>query len=167
MFLGRLVDIGAELFAITCTVVHAQAVVDDMPDRRPDVMAVSDLFCRQARRRVTGLFGDLWSNDEDQGYRLARQVLDGQHEWLEKGMVDRSKHRRRLGRSREPTPKRTPVTDVTTTIDDLPVVPCRQDRRTAPEWSGWIEASQKHIVVESDGVPKAACAAQAVYRLHR
>jgi alkylation response protein AidB-like acyl-CoA dehydrogenase len=88
MFLGRLVDIGAELFAITCTVVHAQAVVDDMPDRRPDVMAVSDLFCRQARRRVTGLFADLWSNDEDQGYRLARQVLDGQHEWLEEGMVD-------------------------------------------------------------------------------
>ena len=88
MFLGRLVDIGAELFGITCTVVHAQAVVDDMPDRRPDVMAVSDLFCRQARRRVSGLFGDLWSNEEDQGYRLARQVLDGQHEWLEKGMVD-------------------------------------------------------------------------------
>jgi len=51
-------------------------------------MEVSDLFCRQARRRVTELFGDLWSNDEDQGYRLARQVLDGQHEWLEEGMVD-------------------------------------------------------------------------------
>ena len=33
--------------------------------------------------------------------------------------------------------------------------------------SGWIEASQEHIVVEVDGAPKAACAAQAVYRLYR
>ncbi len=29
--------------------------------------------------------------------------------------------------------------------------------------SGWIEVSQEHIVVEVDGAPKAACAAQAVY----
>jgi len=29
--------------------------------------------------------------------------------------------------------------------------------------SGWIEASQEHIVVEVDGAPKAACTAQAVY----
>jgi N6-adenosine-specific RNA methylase IME4 len=33
--------------------------------------------------------------------------------------------------------------------------------------SGWIEVSQEHIVVEVDGAPKAACAAQAVYRLYR
>ena len=87
-FLGRLVDIGAELFAITCTVVHAQALKDEQPDTREEVLAVADLFCRQARRRATGLFRDLWSNDDDQGYRLARQILDGQHLWLEQGMVD-------------------------------------------------------------------------------
>jgi alkylation response protein AidB-like acyl-CoA dehydrogenase len=88
MFLGRLVDIGAELFAITCAVVHARALLDEKPESSEEILAVADLFCRQASRRATGLFHDLWSNDEDQGYRLARQVLDGRHLWLEQGMVD-------------------------------------------------------------------------------
>ena len=174
MFLGRLVDIGAELFAITCTVVHAQAVVDDMPDRRPDVMAVSDHFCRQARRRVTGLFGDLWSNDEDQGYRLARQVLDGQHEWLEKGMVDPLEAQEATGVDHD---ERTPGTDATMTIDDLadrcpcrsmtlPIIPCRQDRRTAR--SERVDRGEPGAH-RGGGRRRAkdACAAQAVYRLYR
>ncbi|MEJ2049420.1 MAG: hypothetical protein P8Y60_06185, partial [Calditrichota bacterium] len=32
-------------------------------------------------------FKDLWSNDDERKYKLARQVLDGQFRWLEEGSV--------------------------------------------------------------------------------
>ena len=36
------------------------------------------------------LFDALWSNDDDRGYRVARQVLDGEHTWVEEGVLDPS-----------------------------------------------------------------------------
>lgn len=87
-FLGHLVDIGSELFAITCAVVHARALAERDPERRAEVIEVADLFCRQARRRTTRLFHELWNSDEAENYRFARRVLDGQHRWLEAGVFD-------------------------------------------------------------------------------
>ncbi|HEX4575221.1 MAG TPA: hypothetical protein VH158_08820, partial [Gemmatimonadales bacterium] len=49
---------------------------------------VADLFCRQARARIRGKFQALWRNDDTRTYRLAQQVLQGEHRWLERGMVD-------------------------------------------------------------------------------
>lgn len=84
--LARLVDIGAELLAISAACSRAAAMVKKDPSNRgPEELA--DLFCRQARRRIKALFKAVWSNDDTRGYAVARQVLDGQHAWLEEGMV--------------------------------------------------------------------------------
>ncbi|MBC7272190.1 MAG: acyl-CoA dehydrogenase family protein, partial [Streptomyces sp.] len=53
-FLGRIVDIGAELFAISAACVRAQQ------DQNPNAAALADAFAKQARIRVDELFEKLW-----------------------------------------------------------------------------------------------------------
>ena len=84
--LGRLVDIGAEILAISAACSRAAAMVKQDPSNRgPEELA--DLFSRQARRRVARLFREVWRNDDTRAYQTARAVLDGTHAWLEQGMV--------------------------------------------------------------------------------
>lgn len=83
-FLFRLVDIGAELFAMTATISRADKL---SKSGTPDAIKLADAFCRSARRQVKRYFKDLWSNDDERKYKLARQVLDGQFRWLEEGSV--------------------------------------------------------------------------------
>jgi alkylation response protein AidB-like acyl-CoA dehydrogenase len=87
-FLGRIVDIGAELFAISAAVVYAQTVAAEQPERADSARELADLFCAQARRRCDALFHALWANDDDQGYAIAQGVLAGRHRWLEEGVAD-------------------------------------------------------------------------------
>jgi hypothetical protein len=86
--LGRIVDIGAELFAISAAVVYAQTIASEQPARADSAFELADLFCRQARSRADGLFSELFSNEDDANYKLAQQVLEGRHEWIEEGIVD-------------------------------------------------------------------------------
>ena len=73
-FLGRLVDIGAELFAISAAVVRARMLDED---GEPAATELADLFCRQARRRVDASFAALWRNDDVRNYTAAQRVLAG------------------------------------------------------------------------------------------
>jgi alkylation response protein AidB-like acyl-CoA dehydrogenase len=89
-FLGRIVDIGAELFAIASACTYARTIAAEQPERAESAAALADLFCTQARRRVDGLFRALWLNDDDDGYRAALEILDGRHTWIEEGVLDPS-----------------------------------------------------------------------------
>ncbi|MGY1985720.1 acyl-CoA dehydrogenase family protein [Blastococcus sp. SYSU DS0669] len=86
--LGRIVDIGAELYAIACACVYASTIGRERPDRRDEAMELADLFCGQARRRVDRLFADLWANDDHAQYRAAQKVLSGRYAWFEEGVLD-------------------------------------------------------------------------------
>ena len=84
--LGRLVEIGAELLAITAACSRAQAMVTRDPANRGPV-ELADLFSRQARRRVEDRFAAVFDNDDLAAYAVAQQVLRNEHTWLEQGMV--------------------------------------------------------------------------------
>jgi alkylation response protein AidB-like acyl-CoA dehydrogenase len=84
-FLGRIVDIGAELFAMTAACVRAQR---DRADG--SAVELADAFCRQARVRADQLFDELWRNCDDSDRALAHNVLDGRYTWLEEGILDPS-----------------------------------------------------------------------------
>ena len=86
--LGRIVDIGAELFAISSAVVYAQTIRDEQPERATEAAELADLFAQQAERRVRGLFSALWSNEDTANYKLAQGVLDGRYTFLEEGIAD-------------------------------------------------------------------------------
>jgi alkylation response protein AidB-like acyl-CoA dehydrogenase len=87
-FLGRIVDIGAELFAISSTVVYADTVGREQPERKEEAIELAQLFCSMARRRADALFHELWANDDDSRYRAAQHVLEGRYAWLEEGVLD-------------------------------------------------------------------------------
>jgi alkylation response protein AidB-like acyl-CoA dehydrogenase len=89
-FLGRLVDIGAELFAMAAAAAYADTIGREHPDRRTEAQELAELFCTQAKRRVETLFGELWSNDDDANRAAAARVLDGRYRWLEEGIIDPS-----------------------------------------------------------------------------
>jgi alkylation response protein AidB-like acyl-CoA dehydrogenase len=80
-FLGRLVNIGAELFAMAAACGRARAE-GDAAGRE-----LADLFCRQARLRVEGYFDTLWHNTDSLDVAAARRVLDGRYVFLEEGVV--------------------------------------------------------------------------------
>src|SRR4051794_23667722 len=89
-FLGRIVDIGAELFAISAAVVYADTIARRQPERAQAARELAALFCAQAKRRADGLFHDLWSNDDDAGYKAAMGLLDGRYAFIEEGVLDPS-----------------------------------------------------------------------------
>ena len=86
--LGRIVDIGAELFAISSAVVYADTIAKKHPERRDEVFELADLFAKQARRRAGDLFRGVWQNDDDANYTLAKKVLEGRYTFIEQGLVD-------------------------------------------------------------------------------
>src|SRR5215207_761206 len=86
--LGRIVDIGAELYAIACACVYADTIGREQPNRRQEVMELADLFCGQARRRADRLFAELWANDDHAQYEVAQQVLAGRYAWFEEDVLD-------------------------------------------------------------------------------
>jgi alkylation response protein AidB-like acyl-CoA dehydrogenase len=91
-FLGRIVDIGAELYAMSAACVRAQMDRADGAgtDRGAVAFELADLFCKQARQRAEEMFGQLWSNTDSADSAAARRVLAGRYTWLEEGIIDPS-----------------------------------------------------------------------------
>jgi alkylation response protein AidB-like acyl-CoA dehydrogenase len=84
MVLFRAVDIGAELFAMSAACSRAL-----MLSRRgqSEALTVADAFCRAARERIEERFATLFGRNDPALYRLAQEVLRGEHRWLERGIV--------------------------------------------------------------------------------
>jgi hypothetical protein len=87
-FLGRIVDIGAELYAMSAACVRAKMLVESGRDEGVGAVELADLFCQGARRRVDRHLHDLWRNDDDANYQAAQKVLDGRYAWAEDGILD-------------------------------------------------------------------------------
>jgi alkylation response protein AidB-like acyl-CoA dehydrogenase len=89
-FLGRMVDIGAELFAMSVVCVRAVKDAEEDPPRAQSAYELADVFCRQARVRIEELFDRLWRNTDAIDVRLAKRLLNGQYAWAEEGVLDPS-----------------------------------------------------------------------------
>ena len=98
--LGRIVEIGADLLVMVCTIVRAHSLVGENPSDRcsarrsaakrmeaPHVLA--DLFCRQARGRIANRFRRLFRNNDAATYKVAQQAMDGTFAWVEEGLIER------------------------------------------------------------------------------
>jgi len=80
--LGRIVDIGAELYAISAAITYASTLNTD------EARELADLFAHQARRRADRLFHELWANDDADQYKAAQKVLEGRYTWFEADVLD-------------------------------------------------------------------------------
>jgi alkylation response protein AidB-like acyl-CoA dehydrogenase len=94
MVLFRAVDIGAELYAMSAACVRAQMLARAGNE---EASVLADAFCRGARMRIADSFRNLYGKHDSALNRVARQVLEGRHSWLERGIVGApgGEHRRR------------------------------------------------------------------------
>ncbi|BBU21386.1 acyl-CoA dehydrogenase family protein [Mycobacterium xenopi] len=89
-FLGRIVDIGAELFAMSAACVRAEAQRVADPVQGEQAYELADTFCQQATLRAEALFDALWTNTDSTDVAVASDVLEGRYVWLEEGILDQS-----------------------------------------------------------------------------
>ncbi|MCA2243126.1 MULTISPECIES: acyl-CoA dehydrogenase family protein [Mycobacterium] len=89
-FLGRVVDIGAELFAMSAACVHAESQRAADPVVGQQAYELAETFCAQATLRVETLFHALWDNTDGSDVQLTRNLLQGRYSWLEAGIIDQS-----------------------------------------------------------------------------
>jgi hypothetical protein len=75
-------EIGAELFAMSASVVRARMLGTD------EAIELADLFCRNARLRVEQLFHGLSHHEDDHNYRAAQRALEGRYRFMEQGILD-------------------------------------------------------------------------------
>jgi hypothetical protein len=69
---------------------------------RPEAVTLADVFCVEARERIKLHFDQLFGPNDPTLYKLAMEVLRGEHAWLEQGIVssvqlDRAKSRGAAG----------------------------------------------------------------------
>ena len=86
VLLGRIADIGSDLFALSATCVYAQWRLRE-GEVEAKVLALVDDFALQARARIEANFRGVHDNSDQSGYDLAQQIVAGEHEWLEQGII--------------------------------------------------------------------------------
>jgi hypothetical protein len=81
LLLGRFVDIGTELFAITATCLRAERLMqsETTDAHGKELLHLADYFCRASRLRIEDTFRAVRRNADREGYRLAQEVLAGSH----------------------------------------------------------------------------------------
>lgn len=89
-FLGRVVDIGAELFAMAACCSRAEMILRTTPEHAASAYELAEAYCEQARVRIDEYFDQLWRNTDDGDHILSRKVLAGDYTWLEAGVLDQS-----------------------------------------------------------------------------
>ncbi len=87
-FLFRAVDVALEIFVLTCSVVRARHLADADASNAASAIQLADLAARRARRRIDTLLREMWRNDDAAAYGVGRSLLDGEHRWLERGVID-------------------------------------------------------------------------------
>lgn len=78
--LARIVDVGAELFAMAASATRAQYLIEQGKPEK-EVLALFNHFCAGARVRIADNFRGIKSNHDSQGYKLAQDVMAG-YDWL-------------------------------------------------------------------------------------
>ncbi len=90
VLLGRIVDVGAELFAMSAVCVRAEAMRAEDRSNGAAAVKLADAFCEQSRERVDALFAQLRDGAGRSDRAVARAVLRGDLRWLEAGVIDAS-----------------------------------------------------------------------------
>jgi len=87
VLLGRLMDIGTELFAMSATCAYAEAMAE-RDGESGDPWMLADTFCRRARVRIGTHLRTPSGRDQRRANTLAEAVLDGRLQWLEEGIIE-------------------------------------------------------------------------------
>lgn len=85
LLLGRLMDIGTDLFVMAATCSYAVAL-NKQGENGESPLELADYFCQLAQRRIDANFSALHDNDDKQTDKLAENIINKKFRWLEKGI---------------------------------------------------------------------------------
>ncbi len=85
MVLFRIVDIGTDLFAMSAAISYATMLAKKGQKNAVDL---ADVFCSEARMRIDTNFRYLFSNHDEQSYRLVSKLLKGEYDWFKGQLVE-------------------------------------------------------------------------------
>ena len=85
LLLGRLVDIGMEIFALSCAAIKAENSLEGKMSKgdRKDLLALLDCVKRRAEVRIERNFRAISRNADASENRLAKALLDDRYRDLE------------------------------------------------------------------------------------
>lgn len=83
--LNRFVDIGMDLFAMSCACAYADSLI--RTGKIDDALSLADLFCRRAKVRIKRNFKDVSCNDDRLSNSVAKKLLSGTYAWLENDII--------------------------------------------------------------------------------
>lgn len=86
VLLGRIADIGADLFAIAASCIFAQKLIND-GEPTTKVLTLVDDFAAQAGQRIAQNFHGIGKNSDERGFALAQEIVAREHTWLERGII--------------------------------------------------------------------------------
>lgn len=86
LFLGRLMDIGTELFAMAAVCSYALHLQKNS-DSGDSPLELADYFCVLSERRIAAHFALIKHNDDRKTNTTAKKVLEKNYRWLEKDIV--------------------------------------------------------------------------------
>jgi hypothetical protein len=78
LLLGRLTEIGTELFVMTCAILKSEYSDDK------DELELVDAIVRNGQFKIKEKFAAIRSNNDKRNYKLGRKVLDGDYEKIER-----------------------------------------------------------------------------------
>ena len=81
LLLGRLAEIGTELFIITSTAMRTDML--HKRDVREDLFPLSDCIFERSKNKISTLFADIKNNNDKNNYKLSKKILDEQYNYLE------------------------------------------------------------------------------------
>ncbi len=85
--LFRLVEVGAELFAMSATIARVQMLkTSKAPEERSHANTAEELadrYCQIGRRRIKNRFSNVFNNDDVAIYKTAQRVMADEMRWLE------------------------------------------------------------------------------------
>jgi alkylation response protein AidB-like acyl-CoA dehydrogenase len=87
VLLGRFVDIGTELFAISAACSRAQMLVSAGDQEAAQAVKLAGYFSKAARIRIENSFRGIRRNIDAEEYQVAQEILRKRPSWLSEGIV--------------------------------------------------------------------------------
>lgn len=75
VLLGRFVEAGAELFAITASMSYAQHLIENGKGDKADLVETVNYFGKLSRGKVGRIFNEVGNNADTEGYKLAKRMI--------------------------------------------------------------------------------------------
>ena len=83
MLLGRLTEIGTELFVISACAIRIDSMIKDDPLKTAEYLELMDIVFNESKIKIKNNFSGMGNNNDKKNYSFARKILDGTFKFLE------------------------------------------------------------------------------------